>query len=405
MTGLKAGDFAGLTSITNLALSNHWLRDIPAGVFDPLTALTSLNLSANGTSADDGLTRLPAGLFDQLAGLTVLQLHTNDLSSLPPRIFEKLTNLTALALGGNPGSARFVPTAKAGPEGGVDVASGGSVTLGVAGPESGDLWGTNVSYAWAPPAGITVTYTDGTTANSLRPAFIVPATGENVTHAFRLTATGRGGVAATSSVNVRVAAGPRVENVEFVGTPRRVSGGRTVYAQNEFIEVALRFDRAVTVNTTGGTPSVALTVGTATRTAQYRRGTDSRQLVFGYRVVSADRDSDGVDLVENSLALNGAEIVGVSDNGVAVLSHEALAGGANRGVAGNELPQGSGICGRSPAVQAAILERIPTATRCTQVSGTQLEGHYRHARRFGASVGARAHDGAQGRRLHQSRPG
>ena len=271
---------------------------------------------------------------------------------------------------------RFVPTAKAGPEGGVDVVSGGSVTLAVEGPESGDLWGTNVSYAWAPPAGITVTYTDGTTANSLRPAFIVPATGENVTHAFRLTATGRGGVTATSSVNVRVAAGPRVENVEFVGTPRRVSGGRTVYALNEFIEVALRFDRAVTVNTTGGTPSVALTVGTATRTAQYRRGTGMRELVFGYRVVSADRDGDGVDLVANSLALNGAEIVGVSDSGVAAPSHAALAGGANRGVAGNELPQGSGICERSPAVQAAIVARLqeadPTVTSCTQVSGSDV---------------------------------
>ena len=41
MTGLKAGDFAGLTGITSLALSNNRLRDIPAGVFDPLTALTS----------------------------------------------------------------------------------------------------------------------------------------------------------------------------------------------------------------------------------------------------------------------------------------------------------------------------------------------------------------------------
>ena len=94
LTGLKAGDFAGLTGITNLALSNNRLRDIPAGVFDPLTALTTLNLSNNGTVADDGLTRLPAGLFDRLTGLTQLQLHSNDLSSLPPRIFEKLTNLT-----------------------------------------------------------------------------------------------------------------------------------------------------------------------------------------------------------------------------------------------------------------------------------------------------------------------
>ena len=274
----------------------------------------------------------------------------------------------------NPGSARFVPTAKAGPEGGFDVASGGSVTLGVDGAENGfdDPWGDNVEYEWTPPAGTTVTYTDGTTANSPRPAFTVPATGEDVTHVFRLTATGRGGVAATSSVDVRVAAGPRVELVEFVGTPRLVSGGRTVYAQDEFIEVALRFDRAVTVDIAGGTPSLALTVGTAQKTAQYRRGTGMRQLVFGYRVASGDSDGNGVDLVANSLALNGGTIVGVSDNAAAGLGHAALAGGANRGVDGSMFPQGLGICGRSPAVQAAILERIPSVTRCTQVSGTQL---------------------------------
>ena len=73
LTGLKAGDFAGLTGITNLALSNNRLRDIPAGVFDPLTALTSLALNNNGTVADDGLTRLPAELFDRLTGLTQLR--------------------------------------------------------------------------------------------------------------------------------------------------------------------------------------------------------------------------------------------------------------------------------------------------------------------------------------------
>ena len=98
MTGLKAGDFAGLTGITTLALINHRLRDIPAGVFDPLTALTSLNLTFNGTAADDGLTRLPAGLFDRLTGLTQIELQNNDLSSLPPRIFEKLTNLSPRGL-------------------------------------------------------------------------------------------------------------------------------------------------------------------------------------------------------------------------------------------------------------------------------------------------------------------
>ena len=122
----------------------------------------------------------------------------------------------------------------------------------------------------------------------------------------------------------------------------------------------------------GGTPSMALTIGTAQKTAQYRRGTGMRQLVFGYRVASGDSDGNGVDLVANSLALNGGTIVGVSDNAAAGLGHAALAGGANRGVDGSMFPQGLGICGRSPAVQAAILERIPSVTRCTQVSGTQL---------------------------------
>ena len=51
---------------------NNRLRDIPAGVFDPLTALTTLRLNNNGTTAGDGLTRLPAGLFDRLTGLTAL---------------------------------------------------------------------------------------------------------------------------------------------------------------------------------------------------------------------------------------------------------------------------------------------------------------------------------------------
>ena len=136
----------------------------------------------------------------------ILNLSDNDLASLPPRIFEKLTGLTELYLSVNPGSARFVPTAKAGPEGGFDVASGDSVTLGVDGAENGfdDPWGDNVEYEWTPPAGTTVTYTDGTTANSPRPTFTAPTGGRTLT--FTLTVTGAGSFAATSSVDVRVAA-------------------------------------------------------------------------------------------------------------------------------------------------------------------------------------------------------
>ena len=377
MTGLKAGDFAGLTGITSLVLSNNRLRDIPADVFDPLTALTSLNLGANGTAANDGLTRLPAGLFDGLAGLTSLRLDQNDLSSLPPRIFEKLTNLNPgnLALHGNPGSGRFKPTAKAGPAGGFDVASGGSVTLEVEGPENDDLWGNNVRYAWAPPAGTTVTYTDGTTANSPRPTFDAPAADGTLT--FTLTVTGGGGVAATSTVDVRVAAGPKVAGVAFASEP----AGGDAYGDGDTIEVALRFDRAVNVDTAGGVPLVALTVGASRREARYLADTDtllpdgtgSRQLVFGYDVQSTDADGDGVDLVADSLMLNGGRIVAVSDGGAAGIGHEALAGGNGQRVVvvDNQTPLTGGICGRTPEVRDKLVELVKakhdTLTNCSLV--------------------------------------
>ena len=369
MTGLKAGDFAGLTGITSLALGNNRLRDIPAGVFDPLTALTTLHLNANGSAADDGLTRLPAGLFDRLTGLTQLWLYSNDLSSLPPRIFEELTNLApaGLSLRDNPGSARFVPTAKAGPAGGFDVASGGSVTLEVEGPENDDLWGTNVTYAWAPPAGTTVTYTDGTTANSPRPAFTAPAADGTLT--FTLTVTGGGGVAATSTVNVRVAAGPKVAAVAFASEP----AGGDAYGDGDTIEVGVRFDRAVAVDTAGGTPSVALTVGGVRKEAAYRSGTRTRQLVFGYVVESTDADSDGVDLVANSLALKGGRIVAVSDGGAAGIGHEALAGGNGQRVVvvDNQTPLTGGICERTPEVRDKLVELVKAkdanVTDCSKV--------------------------------------
>ena len=196
---LKRRDFLNLGGISRLVLTRNDLTALPAVVFEGLDdTLTELWLDGND------LQTIPAGVFDRLTGLRGFFVNDNDLSSLPPRVFEKLTGLLQVNLNGNPGSARFVPTAKAGPAGGIDVASGGSVTLEVEGPENDDLWGTNVTYAWAPPAGTTVTYTDGTTANSPRPTFTAPAADGTLT--FTLTVTGGGGVAATSTVNVRVGA-------------------------------------------------------------------------------------------------------------------------------------------------------------------------------------------------------
>ena len=371
---LKRGDFLNLGGIGQVLLNRNDLTALPAGVFEGLDdTLSTLRLDGND------LQTIPAGVFDRLTGLRLLQLSYNDLSSLPPRVFEELTGLAELHLANNPGSARFVPIAKAGPAGGIDVPSGKSVTLGVAGAENGydDPWGKNITWAWTLPAGTTVTYTDGTTANSPRPTFDAPAADGTLTFTLTVTGVGSDGDAATSTVDVRVAAGPRVAGVAFASQP----GGGDAYGDGDTIEVAVRFDRAVVVDTAGGTPLVALTVGASRREARYLADTDtllpdgtgSRQLVFGYVVQEGDADDNGVDLVANSLALNGGRIVAVSDGGAAALGHAALAGGNGQTVVVviGETSLSGGICERTPQVRDKLLELVKakheTVTNCSLV--------------------------------------
>ena len=326
-----------------------------------LAALTgTLDLASAGIAA------LKAGDFAGLDGIATLTLDSNALTALPARVFESLTALATLTLAGNPGAAGFAPVARAGPAGGFDAVSGGSVTLGVeAAAGQDDPWGSNVTYVWSRPAGTGGALTAETAA---RAGFAAPAPAEDETHTIRLTVTGRGaatrGVAnrhsASADVVVRVAAGPKVERVSFATLA--LSDGGPAYTADGVVSVTLGFDRAVTVATAGGTPSVSLTVGTATKTADYLSGTGTRSLTFGYTVVAADTDTDGVDVAADSLALNGGRITGVSDGGAAALGHAGLVGGSDRPVNGSGAPVVSGgICGRTAAVQAAILARVRTA--------------------------------------------
>ena len=95
ITALAAGDFAGLTALTELDLFNNDLTTLPAGVFDELTALTNLNLYNND------LTELPAGVFDRLPAVVELNLNGNELTMLPAGVFDRLTSLEILFLDNN----------------------------------------------------------------------------------------------------------------------------------------------------------------------------------------------------------------------------------------------------------------------------------------------------------------
>ena len=120
---------------------------------------------------------------------------------------------------------------------------------------------------------------------------------------------------------------PAVTSARFVSTPSGDyhSSGK-IYGSGESIEVGLTFDQAVAVETTGGTPSVTLTVGAAAKTAAYVRGTGTTELVFAYALASGDEDFDGFELVANSLALHSGTIAAAVTGGkAAALAHPGLA--------------------------------------------------------------------------------
>ena len=71
LASLQAGDFAGLTRLTELHLNNNSLSELPGGVFSDLSLLSSLHLG------DNALTSLPDGVFSNLTALTDLSLDDN----------------------------------------------------------------------------------------------------------------------------------------------------------------------------------------------------------------------------------------------------------------------------------------------------------------------------------------
>ena len=109
---------------------------------------------------------------------------------------------------------------------------------------------------------------------------------------------------------------PRVESVALTSDPGPDGG----YGIGNRIEVAITFDVEVVVT---GSPEVSLDIGASRRTAPYS-GTRGRQLLFGYTVVSGDVDDDGIELVANSLALNGGSILAAVGSDPAALGHTAL---------------------------------------------------------------------------------
>ena len=102
------------------------------------------------------------------------------------------------------------------------------------------------------------------------------------------------------------------------------------FERAEEILVTVTFSAAVTVT---GSPQLALTIGTTTRQAAYRR-TVGNGLVFRYVVQSSDADTDGISIAANALALNGGTISGGGGAATLGLGSAAISNSTGHKVAG-----------------------------------------------------------------------
>ena len=373
ITGLESGDFAGLTNLVSLFLSGNALTELPGGIFEDLADLSTLSLN------DNDLRALPVGIFDGLANLENLFLYRNDLRTLPDGVFVGLAKLSGLHLISNPGTASFLPTADAG----TDQEAEPSATVRLDGSASSRVgpWGTNISYDWAvadgegnPVTGLTLTGADTAT-----PSFVMPATESDGGLVFTLTVQGRGYSSrspykSTDSVSVTFKALGELEVTSVALASAPTIG--TTYGNGESIEVAVAFDEPATVTTSGGTPGIGLTVGTAAKTAGYLRGSGSRRLVFAYEVQAMDVDTDGVSVPADGIIRNGGQIANAGGAAFG-LAHDALADDAGHKVNGAATPLTGGVCGRTQQVRDELLAGVrrndDAVANCSQVTTAHLE--------------------------------
>ena len=121
-------------------------------------------------------------------------------------------------------------------------------------------------------------------------------------------ALGTAGSFGTSSPNISGSA----DNSWVYDLPPSITSAaipaNATYAAGQNLYFSVTYNEAVTVNTTGGTPSIALMLDTGGPVqAAYVGGSGSDTLTFRYTVAAGDLDTNGITAA-TSISLNGGTI-------------------------------------------------------------------------------------------------
>src|SRR5579871_1187771 len=246
------------------------------------------NWSTNVTLAS-GSNALVAKITDGAGNIGASNTVTIDLSTTAPTV----TSLTDATSNGNDldagQSVTFTLTASEA----LTVASGAALTLN---------------------NGATAAYGSGSGTTSLTFVYFV-ASGQDTSD---LTVTGYTGSITDGAGNALVKSGVTLDtHVQIDTTAPTVSSVTAPSGDDGPGAVAaftVNFSEAVTVNTSGGTPTLTLSNGA---TATYVSGSGSTSLVFNYTVGATGSGQDSADLATaatNALLLNGATIKDIAGN-------------------------------------------------------------------------------------------
>lgn len=97
-----------------------------------------------------------------------------------------------------------------------------------------------------------------------------------------------------------------------------------LYDVGEVVTLKVKFNEKVVVTTTGGTPSIPITVGSNSRNAVYASGSGKNILNFTYTVQANEVDLNGIAITGSAIALNSGTIVDSDGQNNANLSYSTL---------------------------------------------------------------------------------
>ncbi len=153
-------------------------------------------------------------------------------------------------------------------------------------------------------AAVAATNSSGTwTASYTITAGAINATNRNVS----VTATDNAGNTRTTADTSNATVDSQAPVVTSVSVP-----ANSTYGASANLDFTVNFSESVTVDTSGGTPRIAITMGSSTVYATYLSGSGTSAHVYRYTTQNGDNDSDGIAV--GVLGLNGGSVRDTNGN-------------------------------------------------------------------------------------------